>query len=217
LKDSQVWKNLSIALDLQDVSVRLDLPRKNDSTAKLIDLLMDNSALACINFIKSRLIIDSFSDGSQDIDLVSQEILILDSRTHQKDEQKNVFTNILKPIHTKASDDIVQAEVHSRKRRDHTKYTILLNDMRVMAVLDWLEAVKDFLAQSEDPPPSTEQYLTVPMATSSSHSASRSASDINAQLDNAIELKLNITDSEVVFVENTNQKDTNAIILKVSI
>jgi vacuolar protein sorting-associated protein 13D len=217
-KDSQVWKNLSIALDLQDVSVRLDLPRKSsDNGAKLIDHLLDNSALACINFIKSRLIIDSFSDGSQDIDLVSQEILILDSRTHDKPEQANVFTNILKPIHSRARDDIVQAEVHSRKRRDHTKYTILLNDMRVMAVLDWLEAVKDFLAQSEDPPPvmgaNSGDLLLVPVTATTS----RSVSDINAQPEeDAVELKLNITDSEVVFVENTNQRDTNAIILKVS-
>lgn len=36
--------------------------------------------LACINFIKSSLTVDNFSNRTQDIDLVSQEILITDIR-----------------------------------------------------------------------------------------------------------------------------------------
>jgi hypothetical protein len=38
------------------------------------------SSLARINFIKSRLVYESFSDLSKDVDLVSQEILLLDTR-----------------------------------------------------------------------------------------------------------------------------------------
>jgi hypothetical protein len=38
------------------------------------------SSLARINFIKSRLVYESFSDCSKDVDLVSQEILLLDTR-----------------------------------------------------------------------------------------------------------------------------------------
>ena len=40
--------------------------------------------LACINFIKSRLSFDSYSDKSRDVDLVSQEILIFDTRFESK-------------------------------------------------------------------------------------------------------------------------------------
>lgn len=36
--------------------------------------------LACVNFIRSRLTFESFSDESKDVDLVSQEILISDTR-----------------------------------------------------------------------------------------------------------------------------------------
>jgi vacuolar protein sorting-associated protein 13D len=53
-------------LELVDVSVRL-IPN-------------EGPALACVNFIKSRLIIETYSNKSQDIDLISQEILITDTR-----------------------------------------------------------------------------------------------------------------------------------------
>ncbi|XP_059608662.1 intermembrane lipid transfer protein Vps13D [Phlebotomus argentipes] len=190
----QVWTNMSITLDLQGVLVKLQMPQ---SPMQMISE-MDNF-LACINFIKSSLKIDSFSDGSQDIDLVSQEILVTDSRT-QFTAPKNVFTNILAPTTNRVNKDSVQAEVHSRRRQDYSKYTILLNNMRLMAILDWLESIRDFLSQSEEAP----KELKV----------SEMSSPAAQNLDDALELVLNITNSELVFVENTDQWDTNAVILK---
>lgn len=32
-----------------------------------------------------------------------------------------------------------------RKRNDHSAYTILVNNMRLMAIFDWWQAVKDFI------------------------------------------------------------------------
>lgn len=165
------------------------------------------TSLACINFIKSSLKIDSFSDGSQDIDLVSQEILITDSRFLKPNSvpaQKNVFTNVLQPINFTPGTDSVQAEVHCRKRRDASKYTILLNNMRLIAILDWLECVKDFLAENADDP----KLPTIQPTTYSSHELS---SPVPAE---PYEVILNITDSELVFVETPDQWDTNAVILK---
>ena len=43
-------------------------------------LCIRECSLARINFIKSRLVYESFSDLSKDVDLVSQEILLLDTR-----------------------------------------------------------------------------------------------------------------------------------------
>lgn len=39
-----------------------------------------------------------------------------------------------------------------RKRQDFSKFTILLNNMRLMAILDWWEAVKDFIMINIDNP-----------------------------------------------------------------
>lgn len=233
LHESSLWTSMSITLDLQDVSVRLKVPKSTkmdfsnmarDSSIPFIDLDAPDIALACIHFIKSSLKIDQFSDGSQDIDLVSQEILVTDTRfTHNKQNEifgekpaaKNVFTTILQPMGTKSNgEDSVQAEVHSRKRQDYSKYTILLNNMRVMAILDWIERLCLFLSQDCDeyvqsPQLSTPKTISAP--TSMSAAIAASSSNINAH---EMEVILNITNSELVFVEKTDQWDTNAVILK---
>lgn len=239
LKDSpgaddagNVWINMSITLDLQDVSVRLQLPHA--SLDQFTDPALspvfgdDGAALACINFIKSSLKIDMFSDGSQDIDLVSQEILVTDSRftkapaARTQFQQRNVFMNILQPIKSKSSGvSSVQAEVHTRKRQDCSKYTILLNNMRVMAILDWLESVRDFLSQDCDEAAlplsgrtnANPQKVAKEKVSRSSSSAVTSPSAAGAPA-NEMEVILNITNSELVFIEKTDQWDSSAVILK---
>uniref|UniRef100_A0A182T425 Uncharacterized protein n=1 Tax=Anopheles maculatus TaxID=74869 RepID=A0A182T425_9DIPT len=162
----EVWKNLSIHLELLDVSVRLVQTINDD------DCCYGTKPLACVNFIKSKLLVDCFSDGAQDIDLVSQEIQLIDTRFLSEEcecpvkasaglprqpagsnEVLNVFPNILQPIRGEPGTELVQAEIHSRRRKDLTKFTILLNNMRLMAILDWLENARDFILQQEDPPP----------------------------------------------------------------
>lgn len=39
----------------------------------------------------------------------------------------------------------VQAEIHARKRKEHSAYTILVNNMRLMAIIDWWQAVNEFI------------------------------------------------------------------------
>lgn len=68
----------SIHLDL--VNVVVHLKQKHG----------EGVSLACVNFIKSRLVVETFSDRSQDIDLVSAEILITDTRF--KGVNKNRYT-----------------------------------------------------------------------------------------------------------------------------
>lgn len=245
---SSVWTSMSITLDLQDVSVRLQVPSTDTAAAPSHNQFSHvfegghQTSLACINFIKSTLKIDMLSDGSQDIDLVSQEILVTDSRfaggsgSHDDadadgvDRQKNVFTNILQPIKLKSSvDTTVQAEVHTRKRQDFSKYTILLNNMRVMAILDWMESVRDFLSQdcNEFVPPTTASLGAMPIRAggaatirspsgSSVMGATMAAASVSpaSAAGGEMEVILNITNSELVFVEKTDQWDSNAVILK---
>lgn len=44
---------------------------------RLVKSHSKHSPLTCINFIKSHLTVETFSNLSQDIDLVSQEILVI--------------------------------------------------------------------------------------------------------------------------------------------
>uniref|UniRef100_A0AAG5DF63 UBA domain-containing protein n=1 Tax=Anopheles atroparvus TaxID=41427 RepID=A0AAG5DF63_ANOAO len=246
----EVWKNLSIHLELLDVSVRLVQTIEDDGRRGSTE--SHTKPLACVNFIKSKLLVDCFSDGAQDIDLVSQEIQLIDTRflpsecsadagaraaphssapwrqsSTKSTEVLNVFPHILQPIRGEPGTELVQAEIHSRRRQDLTKFTILLNNMRLMAILDWLENARDFILQQEDPPPTVQQTLGVDVATEEGWTAGESTGlksrpvDVAAvqrvptpNEDSRMELKLNITDSELVFVEKTDQRDTNAVILK---
>ncbi|KAG7207931.1 hypothetical protein KM043_009519 [Ampulex compressa] len=193
----KVWTRSCITLELVNVTVKLH-PNH------------DIAALACINFIKSRLTLDSLSDGSQDIDLVSQEILVTDMRFQEEpaNRQSNVFIRILQPLKNSGRfEDRVQAEVHHRRRKANTATTILLHSMRLTAILDWWEAVRDFVilnSPEPDPIPGTAEVII--------SQESESSTTLNALT--PFELKINITDSELVLVEDTAIRDTNAVILK---
>ena len=166
--------------------------------------LVNPAPLACVNFIKSRLTIESFSNYTHDIDLVSQEILIKDTRFEgtTPDKKFNVFVNILQPI-KKSNSNIIQVQVHSRKRQNKSESTILLNNMRLMMVFDWWMAARNFVFQDIDD--------NISMHNPNLSQTERTSDGIEENY----EVKLNITDSEIVVVEDTSQWDTNAVILKV--
>lgn len=203
------WSTLSMNFLLENVIISL-------SESMDINESSLNSTLACIKFIKSTLEIDSFSDGSQDIDLISSEILIMDAREHFEGSNcKNVFKYILKPSVKGSFKNLVQAEVHSRKRNDMSKYTILLNNMRIMAILDYLEKLNNFL--KEDPYMSSEAIQDMKKNKINNISNHQDPVRTSGYMDDntsKYEFVLNITNSEIVFVENNDQIDTNAIILK---
>lgn len=62
--DFKTWTLTSIRIDLLNVTLQLEIEH-------------GLSSLACINFIKSRLVLETFSDMTQDIDLVSQVIITI--------------------------------------------------------------------------------------------------------------------------------------------
>ncbi|KAH8379915.1 hypothetical protein KR009_008014 [Drosophila setifemur] len=182
---------ISIRILLEDVSLLLAL---NTSHSSVIE------PLACIHFLRSTLEIDLFSDGSQDIDLISSNILIVDERIQTSNE--NMFKNILEPSKKEVRpENSVQVEVHCRKKANFCKYTIMLNNMRVFALISFLDQLNSYL--QEDSP--------APVVTIVPNSASQ-----KAQVDNsmATEFVVNITDSEIIFAEECSRLDSNAIILK---
>ncbi|KAK6626649.1 hypothetical protein RUM44_009125 [Polyplax serrata] len=232
-----VWLMNSIHLDLVNVVVHLKQTHG------------EGIPLACINFIKSRLVVETFSDRSQDIDLVSAEILITDTRFTDEPLEKrcNVFTNILQPLSSKHSkeakspdkfdkpeterdkidfdDGTVQAEVHHRRRKNYSKATVLLHNMRLMAVLDWWEIIRDFLVTNA-PAPAEVAYVDHSTSYTSAYNPKpcgyvSGSSGVVTKCPTVMdcetipyEFKLNITDSEIILVEDTSVLDSNAIILK---
>ncbi|KMY99285.1 vacuolar protein sorting-associated protein 13D [Drosophila simulans] len=184
---------ISIRILLEDVSLLLAL---NTSQSAAIE------PLACIHFLKSTLEIDLFSDGSQDIDLISSNILIVDERNESDKSNENVFKNILEPSKKEVRiENSVQVEVHCRKKANFSKYTIMLNNMRVFALLSFLDQLKSYL--QEDSP--------APVVNTAANQIAQ-----KPQMDTSIstEYVVNITDSEIIFAEECSRLDSNAIILK---
>ena len=106
----------------------------------------------------------------------------------------------------------VQAEIHHRKRKTFTSITILLHSMRLTAILDWWEALKDFLVlNSPEPEPinNNDSFEVDAFAITSQDNMDKAQS-----IEIPFDLKLKITDSELVLVEDTSMWNTNAVILK---
>lgn len=201
LLPNRIWTSMALHLDLKDVSLEvIDISSNN---------MLRDKVLSRIDFLSSRLSIESFTDSSKDVDLVSQEIRIMDARyqNHPTSGRPNVFPDILKPAKKVVSSSPLQLEIHYRSKRDQVCLTILLNNMRVMAIFDWFRELSDFLSQ----PISFNKNQA-----ESPESERESIQDIAFISENQpdFELKFNITDSELVVVENSAVADSNAVILK---
>nr|XP_002733622.2 PREDICTED: vacuolar protein sorting-associated protein 13D-like [Saccoglossus kowalevskii] len=233
----RAWPNISMTIDLVNVSVEL---LKNHEQKNV-----NEASLARIDFIKSKFSYESFSDQSKTVDLVSHAIVAHDTRYQDKpeDSRPNVFLEILSPTKHKSSANSLQAELHYRSTQDVTRFTMLLNNMRVMGIFDWLIAVKEFLANKDDEEMKNETDTSSSVRFSNDMSSprdkysakesprkssmSRSSTPVSVgsgiytkrapipeQPDKPFELKLNITETEFVVVENMACWDTNAVILK---
>lgn len=76
-------------------------------------------ALQRFDFMKSKILFESFSDGSKSVNLVSHSLLAFDSRCAEpsmiaKGARKNVFDCILQPSKTGSNRASLQLELHYR-------------------------------------------------------------------------------------------------------
>lgn len=137
-----VWATLKLHIDLVNVVLKVRDARVGH--------------FSTIKFIDSRLVYESNSDGSKDVDLVSQQVMVRDTRYEStapepsQSKTTNVFTHILEPVTKARQEGSLQAEVHYRSTEDFTRFTIVLNNMRLLAVFDWWSLFLAFLTQSPD-------------------------------------------------------------------
>jgi len=220
--DTEVlWTTTFMDIELQNVTV--DLVEQHQILPDLRE-----AGLARINFIKSRLVYESFCDFSKDVDLVSQEILLLDTRFTDLPANKraNVFTCILQPMKVEERNSILQAEIHFRATKDVNRFTILLNNMRMMCIFDWWLAVFGFISKdTENPrpvqadsfPEKKEISKMIDFNEEPLYPTAGVVTRRNPVIQTSgpvFELKLNITDSEVVMVADTAQWESSAVILR---
>jgi len=151
-----VWSTLKLRLDLVNVALELKM---NDADGRE----EGGEPFASVEFIDSRLVYESNSNGSRDIDLVSQQVLLKDTvGLSVYATKRNVFTQILQPVtssvhssSTTNSKDLstdvqLQAEVHYRATKDLTRFTAVLNNMRLLAVPHWWSQFHQFIILNPD-------------------------------------------------------------------
>ncbi|XP_029689291.1 vacuolar protein sorting-associated protein 13D isoform X3 [Takifugu rubripes] len=224
-----VYSNMSFLVDMMDVSLELlDRPKPTNPSR----------SLARFDFMKSKLLFESFSNGSKSVNLVSHSLLAYDTRytglngAHgELDGMKpNVFDCILQPSKTSTNRASLQLELHYRSTRESSSFTVVLNNLRVFLIFDWLQLVQEFLQGPAEASGGEEHRQRWPssgdasVATTSSTAAVMpktvksgvvtKRSTVPVTQDRCLEIKINVTGTEFVVVEDWSCLDTNAVILK---
>ncbi|KAM4610547.1 intermembrane lipid transfer protein VPS13D [Polymixia lowei] len=222
-----VYTSLSFLVDMMDVSLELlDSPEATGH----------KRSLARFDFMKSKLLFESFSNGSKSVNLVSHSLLAYDTRSSGPRKhtgadgraKHNVFNCILQPSKTGTNRASLQLELHYRSTRDSSCFTMVLNNLRVFLIFDWLQLVRDFLRMPVEKGAAGAQPRQRWPSSSSDSGATTGAvmpktvksgvvtkrSTVPVTQDHYLEVKINVTGTEFVVVEDSSCLDTNAIILK---
>ncbi|XP_076023177.1 intermembrane lipid transfer protein VPS13D isoform X2 [Genypterus blacodes] len=226
-----VYINLSFLVDMMDVSLELMGSCKANEP---------NGSLARFDFMKSKLLFESFSNGSKSVNLVSHSLLAYDTRftglskrfPADSRARHNAFHCILQPSKTGTNRASLQLELHYRSTRDASSFTVVLNNLRVLLIFDWLQLVHDFLqapmergSAGANPHQNYPSSLTSDFGTTSSTTGAvmpktvksgvvTKRSTVTLTQEHCLEVKINVTGTEFVVVEDSSCLDTNAIILK---
>ncbi|XP_071432103.1 intermembrane lipid transfer protein VPS13D isoform X4 [Pithys albifrons albifrons] len=212
----EVYTSMSFLIDMVNVSLELMDPKGRDGC----------SSLARFDFKKSKLLFESSSNGTKSVNLVSHSMMAFDTRyAGQKYTAgpPNVFSCIFQSSKNSSSPGAIQIELHFRSTKDSSSFTVVLNNLRVFLIFDWLLLVHDFLCTPGDPKkrdhaPSSRQRTplsdpaVLPKAVKSGVVTKRSSLPVTAE--KQLEVKVNVTGTEFVVVEDMSCFDTNAIILK---
>ncbi|KAJ7306493.1 hypothetical protein JRQ81_009848 [Phrynocephalus forsythii] len=212
----EVYITMSLLIDMVNVSLELTNPRGKPGS------------LARFDFKKSKLLFESFSNQTRSVNLVSHSMMAFDTRytpgPRASGGMPNVFNCIFQPSKNSCSQGAIQIELHYRSTKDSSFFTVVLNNLRVFLIFDWLAQVHAFLQTPSDtknqPPSGTpsrqrssgSETSVVPKAVKCGIVTKRSSLQISAE--KQLEVKINVTDTEFVVVEDMSCLDTNAIILK---
>ncbi|XP_063799608.1 intermembrane lipid transfer protein VPS13D isoform X1 [Pseudophryne corroboree] len=212
----EVYTGVSFLIDMVNVSLELLEDKGKDGVSH---------SLARFDFKKSKLLFESFSNQTTSINLVSHSMMAFDTRFagHKPPiaHKPNVFNCILQPSKSNSNPGSLQIELHHRSTKETSCFTVVLNNLRVFLIFDWLVLVHKFLQT----PSETKKFHhlvreergsnsspVVPKTVKSGVVTKRSSIQITPE--KQLEVKINVTGTEFVVVEDASCVDTNAIILK---
>ncbi|XP_024605692.1 vacuolar protein sorting-associated protein 13D isoform X4 [Neophocaena asiaeorientalis asiaeorientalis] len=213
----EVYTCMSFLIDMVNVSLELKDPKGKEGAG----------SLARFDFKKCKLLYESFSNQTKSVNLVSHSMMAFDTRyAGQKTSpgMTNVFTCIFQPSkNSSTTQGSIQIELHFRSTKDSSCFTVVLNNLRVFLIFDWLLLVHDFLHTPSDIKKQTKvtpsrhrnsssESAVIPKTVKSGVVTKRSSLPVSTE--KHLEVKVNVTGTEFVVVEDVSCFDTNAIILK---
>eukprot|EP00794_Sanderia_malayensis_P015340 gene15340-16917_t len=221
-----MWTTLSMSLSLVNVTVEM-IPRF--SFGNIPSKPNAPKQLGRLDFIQSKFVFESFSDGSKSMDLVSHGVLLHDIRG-QDGKTANVFTRILEPTekHSNSSHSkALQFEVHYLDTKDKSHITCLFNRSHIIVVLDFLMETWKFITRREEnefnesnggrqSPVREELPSQISGDVHLPSGVITKAASVTSKKPDAktFELKINMTETEIIVVEDCSSKDTAAVILQ---
>ncbi|XP_023601544.1 vacuolar protein sorting-associated protein 13D isoform X9 [Myotis lucifugus] len=213
----EVYTCMCFLMDMVNVSLELKDPKGREGAG----------SLARFDFKKCKLLFESFSNQTKSVNLVSHSMMAFDTRyAGQKASPgtTNVFSCIFQPSkNSSTAQGSIQIELHFRSTKDSSCFTVVLNNLRVFLIFDWLLLVHDFLHTPSDIKKqanvtpsrhrnSSSESAVVPKTVKSGVVIRRSSLPVSTE--KHLEVKVNVTGTEFVVVEDVSCFDTNAIILK---
>ncbi|XP_068395011.1 intermembrane lipid transfer protein VPS13D isoform X2 [Eschrichtius robustus] len=213
----EVYTCMCFLIDMVNVSLELKDPKGKEGAG----------SLARFDFKKCKLLYESFSNQTKSVNLVSHSMMAFDTRyAGQKTSpgMTNVFTCIFQPSkNSSTTQGSIQIELHFRSTKDSSCFTVVLNNLRVFLIFDWLLLVHDFLHTPSDTKKQTKvtpsrhrnsssESAVIPKTVKSGVVTKRSSLPLSTE--RHLEVKVNVTGTEFVVVEDVSCFDTNAIILK---
>ncbi|XP_070330415.1 intermembrane lipid transfer protein VPS13D isoform X10 [Odocoileus virginianus] len=213
----EVYTCMCFLIDMVNVSLELKDPKGKEGAG----------SLARFDFKKCKLLYESFSNQTKSVNLVSHSMMAFDTRSAGQKTSPgvtNVFTCIFQPSKSSSTTQgSIQIELHFRSTKDSSCFTVVLNNLRVFLIFDWLLLVHDFLHTSSDTKKpttatpsrhrnSSSESAVIPKTVKSGVVTKRSSLPVSTE--RHLEVKVNVTGTEFVVVEDVSCFDTNAIILK---
>ncbi|DAA21309.1 TPA: vacuolar protein sorting 13 homolog D [Bos taurus] len=213
----EVYTCMCFLIDMVNVSLELKDPKGKEAAG----------SLARFDFKKCKLLYESFSNQTKSVNLVSHSMMAFDTRSAGQKTSPgvtNVFTCIFQPSKSSSTTQgSIQIELHFRSTKDSSCFTVVLNNLRVFLIFDWLLLVHDFLHTPSDIKKpakvtpfrhrnSSSESAVIPKTVKSGVVTKRSSLPVSTE--RHLEVKVNVTGTEFVVVEDVSCFDTNAIILK---
>ncbi|KAK3737381.1 hypothetical protein QZH41_011519 [Actinostola sp. cb2023] len=223
----EVWTTLKMSINLVNVSLELLPVQLFEHPEQQPDEPLPS--LARIDFIKSKFEFETFSDWSKTTDLVSTEVIFEDTRDMG---EPCVFKDVLLPKcppsdSTNHDENSLQFEVHYRDTCKKTFLTFLFNHSRIVLIMDYLLDTYNFIMcqmfkndepSNVDTPNADDNDLDCAMYSPPPGVVTKcEVQSPQDQHQKTFEMKVNISGTEFVLLENLGTLDTNAVVLKINL